>query len=72
MSFKKMFGLDDTPLSDEEIAARIKDAITKNLTELEFARKDGTAIVIKLSQGDFGKYLDPWDGKQGKGNYPHQ
>ncbi len=71
MSLKKLLGLEDTNISDDEILARIKDALDKNISDIEFTTKSGEKIQIRLPHQDFTKYLDPWDGKQGKGNLPN-
>jgi hypothetical protein len=63
VSLKHLFGLDDLRLSDAEIMARIKSAFDRDLNEVEFVKKDGTKVVIKLPYIDFTAYADPWDGQ---------
>ena len=70
MSLKLLFGLEDTELTDDDILKRIKEALDRGLSEIEFTSKDGTKTKVKLPHADFGLYGDPWDGKQGKANYP--
>lgn len=70
MSLKNLLGLEGTSLSETEILARIKEARSKNIGEIEFSTTEGSKVIVKLPNADFSKYADPWDGKQGKGNYP--
>jgi len=70
MSVKDLLGLQDTLLSDTDILAKLKEALDRKLGEIEFVDRKGVKVVVKLPAGDFSKYLDPWDGTSGKGNYP--
>ena len=71
MSVKTLLGLEETDLSDVEIQAKLKEALAKNLDTIEFTDTNGKKIIVRLPHRDFSKYIDPWDDRIGKGNYPH-
>ncbi len=72
MSLKTLLGLENTDLSETEILQKLQEAIRKNIPVLEFTTPDGKKTEVKINNiTDFSKYLDPWDGKQGKGSWPH-
>lgn len=53
MSFKQLFGLEATELSDSEILNKINEAESKNLDRVSFALPNGTSIEIKLRHSDY-------------------
>lgn len=59
-----MLELEDEGLSEEEIMQKITEAMEKNSDSITLQTKDGE-ITIKLPNLNFGKHIDPWDGKQG-------
>lgn len=48
MSLKRLLGLEETGISDAEIAAKLIDAQKKNLDEVDFIKADGSTIQVKL------------------------
>ena len=51
MSMKKVLGLENESIAEEELAARIKEA-EANHTSFEFTRKDGTKVKIDFPRID--------------------
>ncbi len=70
MSLKTLLGLEGGSISDAEIMNKIKEAMDKGSDSVTFTAADGSKITVKLPSRDFSKQIDPWDGKQGKANYP--
>ena len=62
MSLKQLFGLEELSISDADIMGKIKDAFDHDLDAVEFVKRDGTKVIIKLPHIDFSKHIDPWDG----------
>ncbi|MBW2966185.1 hypothetical protein KY342_03715 [Candidatus Woesearchaeota archaeon] len=58
MSIKNLLGLRDVTISDHEIIAKVSEAQSKNLTEVEFIRLDGSIVRIKLPRMGFDPAMD--------------
>ena len=48
MSIKNLLGLGDIVIADYEIMAKVVEAQKKNLSEVEFIKKDGVRIKIEM------------------------
>jgi hypothetical protein len=69
MSFKKLFGLEDSPISEGEIMGKIRDAMNARQRVITFTTRSGSSVTVQLPERNFSSYIDPWDGKN-KANYP--
>ena len=53
MSFKSLFGLENTELSDSEILQRIQDAVKQKQNSLKIIDNEGKEIQINLKSFDY-------------------
>ena len=58
MSLKNLLGLNDVDISNEEIMAKVAEAMRRNLSEIEFIKLDGSSVKIELPSPRFDPSMD--------------